>query len=53
MNEVFGEENFIAQFVWKSRKFPDSRSTTQVSVDHEYILAYRRSFEGIPFLLRM
>jgi adenine-specific DNA-methyltransferase len=46
MNEVFGEENFIAQFVWKSRKFPDSRSTTQVSVDHEYILAYRRSFEG-------
>ena len=46
MNEIFGEENFIAQFVWKSRKFPDSRSTTQVSVDHEYILAYRRSFDG-------
>lgn len=46
MNEIFGEENFIAQLVWKSRKFPDSRSTTQVSVDHEYILAYRRSFDG-------
>lgn len=46
LNEIFGEENFIAQFVWKSRKFPDSRSTTQVSVDHEYILAYRRTFDG-------
>lgn len=46
MNEIFGEENFIAQFVWKSRKFPDSRSTTQVSIDHEYILAYRRTFDG-------
>ena len=47
LNEVFGEENFIAQFVWKSRKFPDSRSTTQVSTDHEYLLAYRRSPEGL------
>lgn len=46
LDEIFGEENFIAQFVWKSRKFPDSRSTTQVSVDHEYILAYRRTFDG-------
>ncbi|WP_306119118.1 MULTISPECIES: site-specific DNA-methyltransferase [unclassified Roseitalea] len=46
LNEIFGEENFIAQFIWKSRKFPDSRSTTQVSVDHEYLLAYRRSAEG-------
>ena len=47
LNEVFGEDNFIAQFVWKSRKFPDSRSTTQVSTDHEYLLAYRRSPEGL------
>jgi adenine-specific DNA-methyltransferase len=46
MDEVFGEEGFVAQFVWKSRKFPDSRSTTQVSVDHEYIVAYRRGIEG-------
>ena len=47
LNEIFGEENFIAQFVWKSRKFPDSRSTMQVSIDHEYLLAYRRSPEGL------
>ena len=47
LNEVFGEENFIAQFIWKSRKFPDSRSNTQVSIDHEYLLSYRRSPEGL------
>ena len=47
LNEVFGEENFIAQFIWKSRKFPDSRSTKHISIDHEYLLAYRRSPEGL------
>jgi adenine-specific DNA-methyltransferase len=46
MDDVFGEDGFVAQFVWKSRKFPDSRNTTQVSVDHEYIVVYRRSIEG-------
>ena len=46
LDQVFGEEAFVAQFVWKSRKFPDSRSTKGVSVDHEYILVYRRSAEG-------
>ena len=47
LNEVFGEENFIAQFVWKSRKHPDSRLTKQVTIDHEYLLAYRRSPDGL------
>ncbi len=43
MNEVFGEENFVAQFVWRARQFTDSRATTNVSTDHEYIVAYSRS----------
>ena len=42
MNEIYGEENFVAQFTWKSRQFPDSRAKTHVSVDHEYILLYSR-----------
>ena len=42
LDEIFGGENFLAQFVWKSRQFPDSRAVTQVSTDHEYILAYRK-----------
>jgi adenine-specific DNA-methyltransferase len=46
MNEVFGEENFSAQLVWKSRKFPDSRAKTGVSTDHEYIVMFTRSDRG-------
>lgn len=42
-DELFGEENFIAQFVWKCRQFTDSRSNTNVSTDHEYVLAYAKS----------
>lgn len=43
MNEVFGEENFVVQLTWKSRKYPDSRAKTGVSTDHEYILIYGRA----------
>ena len=43
MNEIFGEENFVAQFVWKSRQNKDNRNLTGVSVDHEYIICFNRS----------
>jgi adenine-specific DNA-methyltransferase len=42
MNEIFGEENFVAQMVWKSRQFLDSRAVTGVSTDHEYVVAFAR-----------
>ena len=42
MNEVFGEENFIAQFIWKSRQIVDSRALNGVSNDHEYIVVYSK-----------
>ncbi|MEC9357086.1 MAG: site-specific DNA-methyltransferase [Pseudomonadota bacterium] len=42
-DEVFGRENFIAQFVWKARQFTDARAKTNVSTDHEYIIAYAKS----------
>jgi len=45
MNELFGEECFVAQFVWRARKFTDARAVTNVSTDHEYILAYAKSSE--------
>lgn len=51
LDDVFGEGAFLAQFVWKSRKFPDSRAITGISTDHEYILAYRNgavaAFRGV------
>ena len=43
LDEVFGSENFIAQFVWKSRQFTDARAVTNVSTDHEYLVAYAKN----------
>jgi adenine-specific DNA-methyltransferase len=45
-NEIFGEENFIAQFVWKSRQNKDNRNTTGASIDHEYVLTYGKKVRG-------
>lgn len=47
LDSIFGEENFVAQFVWKSRQSEDTRAKTGVSSDHEYILCYRRSNEAV------
>lgn len=39
MNAIYGEENFIAQFVWEGALKNDSKF---VSVSHDYILCYAR-----------
>lgn len=43
-DEVFGEENFIAQFVWKSRQNKDNRNKSGASIDHEYVLSYSKKY---------
>lgn len=45
-NDIFGEENFIACFIWKSRQNKDNRTVTGASVDHEYVLCYGKSIRG-------
>ncbi|MBI4745767.1 MAG: site-specific DNA-methyltransferase [Deltaproteobacteria bacterium] len=47
MNEIFGEENFVASFIWKRRQNVDSRSKNGASVDHEYLLCYRKTDKGL------
>lgn len=42
LDDLFGPENFVAQFVWRSRQFTDARAVTNVSTDHEYIVCYAR-----------
>jgi adenine-specific DNA-methyltransferase len=42
LDDVFGPENFVAQFVWRSRQFTDARPVTNVSTDHEYLICYAR-----------
>lgn len=41
-DEVFGEESFLATFVWQRRKMADSRNEDRASRDHEYVVCYKR-----------
>lgn len=41
LNEIFGEESFLACFIWHRRQMADSRNQDRASTDHEYVLAYR------------
>ena len=45
-DEIFGEENFLACFIWKSRQNKDNRTTTGASVDHEYVVCYGNAIRG-------
>lgn len=44
-DEIFGEENFIAQFIWEKRTNRENRKV--VSTRHDYVLCYCRNvFDG-------
>ena len=43
MNEIFGEENFISQIIWKKKGTSTNVKGTQISSLTEYILVYGRS----------
>ena len=44
MNEIFGEENFVAQMVWEGAY---KNAARQIGINHEYVLVYTKNvFEG-------
>lgn len=45
LNEIFGEENFIAQIIWKN---VTDNNPTLVNLDHEYILCYAKNKTSLP-----
>ena len=42
MDEVFGEDNLLANFVWQSKDTPGNNATG-IAETHNHVLAYRRS----------
>lgn len=47
MNEIFGEENFVAQIIWEQGR---KSMAAQVAVNHEYCLIYcKNRLENIAF----
>ncbi|MEZ4706665.1 MAG: site-specific DNA-methyltransferase [Caldilineaceae bacterium] len=49
MDEIFGEENFVAQFVWNSSTAGGIRAK-YVNRNHEYALCYARTLAQVPQL---
>ncbi len=50
LNEIFGEESFLATFVWR-RRSGAMDAVNNVSADHEYVLCYARgtaALSGVP-----
>lgn len=47
-NEVFGEENFVCQFIWKS-KLGKVGTTSTISTTHEYIVCYGKQSSNLEF----
>lgn len=45
MNEIFGEENFVACIVWQKKYGPANDSTT-MSPTHDYIVCYAKNIEN-------
>lgn len=49
-DEIFGEENFIAQFIWKKKQGGGNDSSLVVN-EHEYILSYCKTISDLSFNL--
>ena len=43
MNEVFGEENFVGQIVWKNAT---DNNPTRIAVEHEYVCVFSKNLEN-------
>lgn len=42
MNEIFGEENFVATFAWQAKDTPGNDSK-EIAATHNYVLCFKRS----------
>ena len=49
MNEIYGEENFVAQMIWEGAY---KNAARQIGINHEYVLVYTKSvFEEEPWMI--
>jgi adenine-specific DNA-methyltransferase len=50
LDEVFGEENFVVQIIWKRRSTPPNDQI--IGANHEYILVYAKNKEQVSLNLK-
>ena len=44
-DEIFGEDNFVAQFVWTNKEGGGGSDSKLIRIKHEYIVAYAKTIE--------
>ncbi len=44
--EIFGQESYVGEFVWKSRNNKDNRNESGMSNDHEFVLVFGSALDG-------
>lgn len=49
-DDIFGEENFVGQFIWK-KKQGGGNDSNNVVVEHEYIISYSKSLSEVQINL--
>lgn len=49
-DDVFGEENFVANVIWKKRSTPPNDKT--IGTQHDYIVIYCKRMDGVELNLR-
>jgi adenine-specific DNA-methyltransferase len=49
--EIFGEENFIVQIIWRKRSTPPNDKI--IGANHDYIVCYARNAESVDLHLRV
>jgi len=47
LNEIFGEENFVAQIVWENREGGGGSDSKTFKVKHEYVLCFAKDLEKL------
>ena len=47
MDEVFGEENFVAQIVWENREGGGGSDSKYFKIKHEYIMTYAKDLSQL------
>ncbi|TAZ15416.1 site-specific DNA-methyltransferase [Rhizobium leguminosarum] len=50
MSEIFGEENFLAQIIWRKRSTPPNDKI--IGANHDYIVLYSKSIDSVRLNLR-
>ncbi len=46
-DEIFGEENFVTNFVWQNKK-GGGNDSTHIAIEHEYVTMYAKKKTNLP-----